>query len=189
MRKVVLTGKAFARFVSYASDGANLRQPREKWKMAMGFLFCQHHQTEIIIADAVGGAFGNQTSVELPPDLYAHIARFEEERPGLFIGGWACSRPGIGLHVTDTDMRNQMYYQSMNPDALALYFDLTRVGPTSLGLLLWRLKDPSSHQYYPITEFSLEGFTRELLQKSLGEAGIDPNIIQQLAEFLKLKDE
>ncbi len=185
---VALTINAVARFLAYANDGATFRIPRDKWKIAMGFLFCQKRGDTYVIADAVGAAFGNDSSVEMPKQVYAHIERFEAERPGMFLGGWACSRPGLGLFASDTDMATQMYYQTVNPDALGLFFDLTRVSPNSLGLYLWRLTAPTQAIYTQITDYTLEGFTREILEESLGGVGIDSQVIAELEKFLKLKD-
>ncbi len=116
-RHVVLTGTAFSSFLRYANDGASFRQPREKWVMAMGWLFCRHQEDKYIIADAMGVVYGNGMYVETTPTTFERVKEYETTHPGTFLGGWTCSRPGIGLFASDTDLHNQLFYQQTNEKA------------------------------------------------------------------------
>lgn len=183
MRKVILTAKAFLNGIKFLSQFARHDMPRGQWVEAMGFLFCKTHGNNYIIADAVGMTSGNDVYVQMDNYQLAKVVELEEARPGTFLGGWFHSHPGLSIFYSDTDVRNQMFYQQQNPDGLGFVFDLTTVSSTFLGLKVFRLHSANATTYYEV-EYELSGFTEETLLEAFEPIGVPRKTIHELAVHL-----
>ncbi|MHA1734622.1 MAG: hypothetical protein ACTSU5_22020 [Promethearchaeota archaeon] len=183
MRKVLLTAKAFVNAIKFLAQFANFNMPRAQWVEAMGFLFCKTHMNNYIIADAVGMTSGNEVYVQMDNYQLAQVVELENERPGTFLGGWFHSHPGLSIFYSDTDCRNQMFYQQQNPDGLGFVFDLTTVSPTFIGLKVFRLVSANSTQYQEVP-YELKGFTEETLVEAFDAVGVPRKVVHELAEYL-----
>jgi proteasome lid subunit RPN8/RPN11/tetratricopeptide (TPR) repeat protein len=184
MRKVVVTAKAFVSFVKFSAQFASFKGMRANWVESMGFLFCKQHMDKYIVADAVGMTSGNSVYVEMSGQQIAQVERLETERPGLFLGGWIHTHPGLGLFFSDTDIQNEMFYQQRNEDGLGIVFDLSLISPVFIGFKVFRLHGPNAHTYYEVTDYELSGFTEDLLRDAFDTLGIDHKITHQLAMHL-----
>ncbi|GAB4312373.1 MAG: hypothetical protein Kow0069_13140 [Promethearchaeota archaeon] len=182
-RKVIITAQAFTNAIKYLAQFANFNMPRAQWVEAMGFLFCKVHMNNYVVVDAVGMTSGNEVYVEISGSALGEVERLERERPGTFLGGWFHSHPGLSLFFSDTDVRNQMFYQQQNPDGLGIVFDLTTVSSEFIGFKVFRLHSANAMTYHEV-EYELRGFTEETLVEAFDPVGIPRKTIHELAKHL-----
>jgi tetratricopeptide (TPR) repeat protein len=177
-RMVVLTAECFEKIISFLGQYGNPLLSKNKCVEAFAFLFCRQTPAYYIIEDAVGVATGERASVELKPEELALIEFFGDQHPDLFLGGWAHSHPGWGLFFSETDERNQMFYQQMNEDGLGLVWDFTLVGKKGkgLGFTILRLDDANRHGYHEVT-FKLQGFSKPFIERIFSPLGYDKKIL------------
>ena len=101
--------------VKYFSQYSSNKIPKEKWVESMGFLFCNVEGDYYIIEDAVGMTSGTELDVQLSPMSLGNLPDLEREKGG-FIGGWWHTHPDLSPFFSETDIKNQVFYQTANPD-------------------------------------------------------------------------
>ncbi|MHA1376857.1 MAG: PCI domain-containing protein [Candidatus Helarchaeota archaeon] len=123
---------------------ANFEIKRSEWKESYGLLIGTIKGEDLIIAEAVPITSGEKYEVAFEEQHYSKAAEYDSlavER-GLFTVGWYHSHPGLGLFLSPTDILNQLGYQNLNPKAVALVFDFTKVSEKKLGFEIFRLDAP-----------------------------------------------
>lgn len=165
---LVITAPALVEIVQFLSESANDSIPRGNWVEGFGYLFCAHEKEaqNYIVKEAVGVAKGHPVGVQLSAEELALVERLQDERPGLFVGGWFHSHPGLGLFFSGTDSENQMFYQQGNPDGVGLVFDHTKISRDALGLKAFRLDNPNAHAYHEVP-FKIRGLSAGHLEEAL----------------------
>ena len=119
MREVIVKFKAFKKMVQYFSKYSSNKIPKSQWVESMGFLFCSVEGDYYFIEDAIGMTSGSELDVQLSPLSLANIQQMEREHDGDFIGGWWHTHPGLSPFFSETDIKNQVFYQTANPDGHA----------------------------------------------------------------------
>ncbi|MHA1818918.1 MAG: Mov34/MPN/PAD-1 family protein [Promethearchaeota archaeon] len=189
VRKVIVMYNVFDEICEFSSKYANFRMPRERWVECMGYLFCKREGDEYIVADAVGMISGSDMYVEMTPEELASIERLEKERPGLFLGGWFHTHPGLTPFYSDTDVQNQSFYQQYNEDGLGIVFDLNMVSEDFIGFKIFRNDSKNAKTYHEVS-YELRDFTEDKLRQALEKLGGYPKwLIHNLAVYLGLSDQ
>ncbi len=191
IKPLVIQANAFIKMIHWMAEYANfssIMQPN--WVEAMGIMFCKDTPEKYVIAEAAGITYGNLVYVETSPQQVAEITRIEEQLrkqdANIYAGGWFHSHPGHSLFFSGTDLANQAYWQTSNPNGVGLVFDLTQVSEVFIGFKFFRL-DSSQAQAYHEVPYELYGFTEETLIEAFKPLGIDIKTIHRLAKYLDLK--
>lgn len=190
-KPLVLQANAFLKMINWMGQFANFTTiPQGNWVEAMGIMFCKETPQKYIIVEAEGITSGNLVYVETSPQQIAQITQIEanlqKDDPSVFAGGWFHSHPGHSLFYSGTDISNQSYWQTGNPNGVGLVFDLTQVSQSFIGFKFFRL-DPNSPQSYYEVPYELYGFTEDTLMQAYKPIGIDIKTIHRLAKSLGLR--
>ncbi|MHA1871103.1 MAG: tetratricopeptide repeat protein, partial [Promethearchaeota archaeon] len=190
---VILSAEAFKDMILFSGRYANPSIPSEEWKEVYGFLAGEliNVQNEFEGADASGGGVikklyikklvpmvhGTRTEVYFSEQDYGLSEKVMDEllKAGMFICGWFHTHPGLGLFLSETDIINQLGFQSAFPKAIAAVFDFTKISNKSNGLKIYRLENPDlgiSSPYYEVlyeieTIEDVKGGNKLFLAKSL----------------------
>ncbi|MFO8017579.1 MAG: hypothetical protein R6U96_03015 [Promethearchaeia archaeon] len=191
IKPLVLQAKAFVKMINWMGKFANFTTiPQSNWVEAMGIIFCRDTPDKYIIVDAEGITSGDLVYVETSPQQVAKItqieAKLQKKDAGIYAGGWFHSHPGHGIFYSGTDLSNQAYWQTGNPNGVGLVFDLTKVTENFIGFKFFRLDAPQAQTYHEV-DYELHGFTEETLMKAYKPIGIDVKTIHRLAKNLGLK--
>ncbi len=167
--KVILNKKVYNTIVASCVRYANTRIPEEDWLEIYGILIghIEKKSRNIIVSEAYPITHtmkkGHILKVSYDSPDYVDASLIEEEAyshdPPEFIVGWYHSHPGIKVMFSQDDIKNQLGYQTNNPDAIGLVFNQVRLvrqvelarrkgDPSKLlendpGFKIFRLKDPS----------------------------------------------
>ncbi|MHA1379444.1 MAG: Mov34/MPN/PAD-1 family protein [Candidatus Helarchaeota archaeon] len=137
---------AYLTIILHACRFANAKLPMDAWKEIYGFLVGKLDGDDVIVEMAVPMAHGSSVEVEFDDEHYIKSAQIDSmaaER-GQFMVGWYHSHPGLGLFLSNTDIKNHLGYQGPNPKAIALVFDHTKLNPPDHpGFDIFKLDDPN----------------------------------------------
>lgn len=181
MKEIIVKYNAFKKMVEYFSKYSSNKIPKEQWVESMGFLFCSVEGDYYIIEDAIGMTSGSELDVQLSPQSLANIAQMEREHDGDFIGGWWHTHPGLTPFFSETDIKNQVFYQTANPDGLGIVFDHSIIDEEYIGFQIFRLVHQFSEEVLEVP-FQLQGFSKEGIQDCMQLLGIEQNVIDALKE-------
>ncbi|MHA1340010.1 MAG: hypothetical protein ACTSRZ_07435 [Promethearchaeota archaeon] len=191
MKKVVVMYEVFRTICEYSSKYANFWLPKEKWIECMGYLLCDNPKkgdTEYIIRKAIGMASGNEMRVEIPLDELSKVEEIIDQNPGLFIGGWWHTHPGLTVFFSETDVQNQSFYQQHNEDGLGIVFDLEMISEDFIGFKIFRNDTRDSLTYHEV-KYELRDFSEEKLKEAFGYLkGIPDWLIHNLCVNYSLKE-
>jgi proteasome lid subunit RPN8/RPN11 len=150
---IVISYNAYRRIVGYAMRYGNNDQPQRSWREVYGILIGSIKENkEVIIKDAIPVMVGGRAYVEYKSKHYVDTAQFntsiyeraiQDNKEDFFVGWWH-THPGIGFIFSPRDIETQLFYQGVNPFAIALVFDHCQKGSTAyyLGVAGIRLKNP-----------------------------------------------
>ncbi|MGQ4875678.1 MAG: Mov34/MPN/PAD-1 family protein [Promethearchaeia archaeon] len=183
MREVIVTFKAYKEMVKYLSQYSSFKIPREKWVECMGILFGRVEGDYYFIEDAIGVTSGTELDVQVSPMKLPEIIQSESNLFGgdLFVTGWWHTHPGLTPFFSETDIKNQAFYQANNPDGLGIVFDHEIIDEDNLGFQIFRLEHQFSDQYYEV-KYQLQGFTKKGIKECMELLGIDERITEALME-------
>ncbi|MBD3229595.1 MAG: tetratricopeptide repeat protein [Candidatus Lokiarchaeota archaeon] len=144
---VKIREKAYRMIALHSMFFGNRDIARAEWKEIYGLLIGKVNNEDVIITDAIPITSGKKYEVEFESEHYSKAAEIDSiaAEKDLFVTGWYHSHPGIGLFLSNTDVKNHMGYQSINPKAVALVFDFTDLDENNLGFKIFKLDNPSSH--------------------------------------------
>lgn len=180
MKQVVIKFKAFKEMIKFFSKYSSNKIPKQKWVESMGFLFCNVEGDFYIIEDAVGMASGSELDVNLSPMKFGNIDQLEREHEG-FIGGWWHTHPDLCLFFSETDVKNQLFYQQSNEDGLGIVFDHAMINKEFLGFKLFRLIHKFSTDYIEV-EYQLQEFAAAGIKEALIPLGLNSDIVEALSK-------
>ena len=142
---VYLSLKTFRNILLHTLFYANFDIKRSEWKETYGLLIGKIKEDDLIIVDSVPITSGEKFEVAFEEKHYLKAAEFDSIaiEKGYFTVGWYHSHPGLGLFLSPTDILNQLGYQNLNPKAIALVFDFTKISEEFLGFEIFRLDDPT----------------------------------------------
>jgi hypothetical protein len=105
----------------------------------------------------------------------SNIDQLVHEHEGDFIGGWWHTHPGLTPFFSETDIKNQVFYQTNNPDGLGIVFDHNMINKDYIGFQIFRLIHQYSEEYVEVP-FQLQGFTKEGIKECMELLGINNEI-------------
>ena len=155
---VYLSYNAYKRIVGYAMRYGNNDLPQKTWREVYGILIGSIKENkEVIIKDAIPVMVGDRAYVEYKSKHYVDTAQFntaiferaiQDDKEDFFVGWWH-THPGIGFIFSPRDIETQLFYQGVNPFAIALVFDHCQKESKSyyLGIAGIRLKNPDFSRY------------------------------------------
>ena len=144
---------AYRRIIGYAMRYGNKDLPQKSWREVYGILIGSiKDNKEVIIKDAIPVMVGDRAYVEYKSKHYVDTAQFntavyersiQDNKEEFFVGWWH-THPGIGFIFSPRDIETQLFYQGVNPFAIALVFDHTEIASSTyyLGIAGIRLKNP-----------------------------------------------
>jgi len=150
---VFLSYNAYRRIVGYAMRYGNNDLPQKTWREVYGILVGTIKENkEVVIKDAIPVMVGDRAYVEYKSKHYVDTAQFntaiyeraiQDNKEDFFVGWWH-THPGIGFIFSPRDIETQLFYQGVNPFAIALVFDHCQKESKSyyLGIAGIRLKNP-----------------------------------------------
>ena len=150
---IIISYNAYRRIVGYAMRYGNNDQPQRNWREVYGILIGSiKNNKEVIIKDAIPVMVGERAYVEYKSKHYVDTAQFntaiyeraiQDNKEDFFVGWWH-THPGIGFIFSPRDIETQLFYQGVNPFAIALVFDHCQKGSKAyyLGVAGIRLKNP-----------------------------------------------
>jgi len=181
LKEVIVKFKAYKAMIKFFSQFSSNKISRDKWVESMGYLFCRIEGDYYIIEDAYGITSGTELDVQVSPMTLSNIDQLIHEHDGDFIGGWWHTHPGLSPFFSETDIKNQVFYQSNNPDGLGIVFDHSMIDKDYIGFQIFRLIHQFSEEYVEVP-FQLQGFTKDGIKECMALLGIDADITQALIE-------
>ncbi|MFX1238534.1 MAG: Mov34/MPN/PAD-1 family protein [Promethearchaeota archaeon] len=145
---VYVSWKAYKRIVGYSLRYSGEFIDSNEWREVYGLLIGHiEDKKRLIVSDAIPMTVGDATGVEFEYIHYADYAEIDgnvyqraiEDGKSEFTVGWFHSHPGLGHFFSPTDTATQLYYQSLNPFAVAIEFDHQEKKEDNLGLSALRL--------------------------------------------------
>ncbi len=177
---IIISYNAYRRIVGYAMRYGNNDQPQRNWREVYGILIGSiKDNKEVIIKDAIPVMVGERAYVEYKSKHYVDTAQFntaiyeraiQDNKEDFFVGWWH-THPGIGFIFSPRDIETQLFYQGVNPFAIALVFDHCQKGSKAyyLGVAGIRLKNPDRGMFatYSNTIQLKFEFTKEEMVKQV----------------------
>ena len=175
---VFLSYNAYKHIVGYAMRYGNNDLPQKTWREVYGILIGSIKENkEVIIKDAIPVMVGDRAYVEYKSKHYVDTAQFntaiferaiQDDREDFFVGWWH-THPGIGFIFSPRDIETQLFYQGVNPFAIALVFDHCQKESKSyyLGIAGIRLKNPDRGMFATYSnsiELKFEGTMEKMVK-------------------------
>lgn len=180
MKEVIVKFKAYQEMVKYFCKYSSNNILKEKWVESMGFLFGNAEDDYYFVEDAIGMTFGTELDVQLSPQSLANLPDLEREKGGFLVGWWH-THPGLTPFFSETDVKNQVFYQTANPDGLGIVFDHSLIDENFIGFQIFRLIHQFSEEYVEVP-YQLQGFYKEGIKECMDLLGIDSKITEKLIE-------
>ena len=166
--------------VKYFSQFSSNKIPSDGWVESMGYLFCNVEGDYYIVEDAYGVTSGTELDVQVSPMSLSNFDQIERDHEG-FLGGWWHTHPGLTPFFSETDIKNQVFYQAQNQDGLGIVWDHSMISSDYVGFKIFRLEHKYSEDYHEV-EFQLQGFPKEGIRECMDLLGIDEEITEALVE-------
>lgn len=179
--KVILNIDVYKTMVTSLTRYSNPNIPTEQWLEVMGLLYGYNDGKDVVITEAVPFTHtkkeGHILKVQFDEADYALAADLETQLmtrdPPQFIVGWFHSHPGILVMLSQDDIKNQLAWQTNNPNAIALVFNHER--------LLKQIQEPQTKGDAPIPLDLDPGFKCFRLQNVT--SGLQANYLEIDYEF------
>jgi len=164
---VFMEHEAFRNIVIHTAEYAHFDMKVKNWKEVYGFLvgYIDEDTKWTHVTDAIPITHGTHYGVEFKKEHYilsAYLNLMCAEKNEFFVG-WYHSHPGLGLFLSQTDIINHLGYQIVNPKAIALVFDHTKIISKEPPVALYQLTDPTlgtSSDYHEI-EYYIGGIKKD----------------------------
>ncbi len=201
---IFISYNAYRRIVGYAMRYGNDDLPQRSWREVYGILIGSIKENkEVIINDAIPVMVGGRAYVEYKSKHYVDTAQFntaiyeravQDNKEDFFVGWWH-THPGIGFIFSPRDIETQLFYQGVNPYAIAVVFDHCQKGSKSyyLGIAGIRLKNPDRGMFATYSnaielkfEFEKEKMVKQVekdikeINKNIGNALKQINFIDEV---------
>ena len=195
---VYLSYNAYKRIVGYAMRYGSNDLPQKAWREVYGILIGSIKENkEVIVKDAIPVMVGDRAYVEYKSKHYVDTAQFntaiyeraiQDDKEDFFVGWWH-THPGIGFIFSPRDIETQLFYQGVNPFAIAFVFDHCQKESKSyyLGVAGIRLKNPDRGMFATYSnsiELKFE-LTKEKMVKNVDKVvkEINKNMKEVLSEI------
>jgi len=195
---VILNKQVYRTIIASGTRFCNARIPEEDWLEIYGILIGKlDKKKNVIVTEAYPithtAKKGHILKVSYDDPDYVDASLIEEDAytrdPPEFIVGWYHTHPGIKVMFSQDDIKNQLGYQTNNPEAIGLVFDpirllrqidiATRKGDpvkplqNDVGFKIFRLKDPNRPMEASYDEVEFE----------FSDAKITPAFIDEAKQF------
>ncbi|MHA1311336.1 MAG: hypothetical protein ACTSQO_10455 [Candidatus Helarchaeota archaeon] len=170
--KVILKASTYKKILLHCTRFANYNIPQTEWKEVYGFLTGNFEGENVVCNDAVPMTHGGSIDVEFNEQNYIEAAMLNEKltEKNEFIVGWYHSHPGLNIFLSTTDIRNHIGYQGINPKAIALVFDHTKLRGGFLGFKIFILDDPMTENTgYHTVDWIIPDLDEKVFAESLFE--------------------
>ncbi|MFX0021831.1 MAG: Mov34/MPN/PAD-1 family protein [Candidatus Hermodarchaeota archaeon] len=155
-KSIIIKPNAYYKMLLHVLRFGNKARDRKQFKEVMGILI-GHIEGEpdkkgildVIIEDAVPISHGGAIEVAFAPEDYVTFSMVDENyaEKGWFSCGWYHSHPGLDIFFSQTDIRNQLGWQTPFPSAIGIVFDHAFLeNPGDLGFRTFRLDNPNKGQ-------------------------------------------
>ncbi|HUX99748.1 MAG TPA: hypothetical protein VMV49_09360 [Candidatus Deferrimicrobium sp.] len=164
---VFIEHSAFRNIVIHTAQYAHFDMKVKNWKEVYGFLigYIDEDTKWTHITDAVPITHGTHYGVEFKKEHYvlsAYLNLMVAENDEFYVG-WYHSHPGLGLFLSQTDIVNHLGYQVVNPKAIAMVFDHTKLIQKEPPIEIFQLDNPTfgvSSNYHSI-EYYIGGIKKD----------------------------
>jgi len=143
---VILKFQAYKDIVLHSTRFANPGINKERWREVYGFLIGTIENNNVVIHESIPMVHGGATEVEFEEQHYIEAAEINEKaaEKSLFLVGWYHSHPGLQIFLSSVDIKNHIGYQGLNPQAIALVIDPSKINATYSGFEIFRLDDATN---------------------------------------------
>ncbi len=169
---VILMSQAYKDIVLHSTRFCNPGINRNQWREVYGFLVGKIEENQVVVHEAIPMVHGGATEVEFEEKHYIEAAEVNEKaaEKGFFLVGWYHSHPGLDIFLSSIDIKNHIGYQGINPNAIALVIDPSKISSTYSGFEIFILDDPTNfNSTYRKLRWKIEG----LDDKFVGQMLID----------------
>ncbi|NVM53125.1 MAG: hypothetical protein HWN66_05435 [Candidatus Helarchaeota archaeon] len=169
---VIIKFQAYKDIVLHSTRFANPGINRKQWREVYGFLIGTIENGNVVVHESVPMVHGGATEVEFEEQHYIEAAEINEKvaEKGFFLVGWYHSHPGLQIFLSSIDIKNHIGYQGLNPKALALVIDPSKISATYSGFEIFNLDDPTNiNSTYKKLNWKITG----LDEKFIGQMLID----------------
>ncbi|MHA1338503.1 MAG: tetratricopeptide repeat protein [Promethearchaeota archaeon] len=147
--EVVFSAKSFRDMILFSARFANKAIPEEEWKEVYGFLVGNiridniNGKEYLYVAKLIPMIHGTRTEVYFSEQDYSLSEMILDKllKMNMFICGWFHTHPGLGLFLSETDIYNQLGFQSAFGGAIAAVYDFTLTTEKNNGLKVYRLSN------------------------------------------------
>ncbi len=177
----VIHHRALGKILRHGFRFCNAAIEQSKWVECMGFLLGDvDDDNMIIIKDAVPVTNGSKVEVRFTSEHYRTSDEINATlSDDLWVVGWYHTHPGHDLFLSTIDRVNHAGYQILNPNAVALVFDPSKVRPKKIDQLdhymkLFKLVNPRKMEaadYLELENIRMEGGFADMVEafKDLAE--------------------
>ncbi len=138
---VIIKAQAYVNMVLHVIRFGAQDLEKKLWKEVMGVCVGKIEKDQVVVYDAIPITHGKRVEVAYSENDYARVETLQANfQQGQFIVGWYHSHPGMGPFLSDVDKANQIYWQNVNPKAIAIVFDHTLLEEGD-GFEIFRLTD------------------------------------------------
>ncbi|MDD1777634.1 MAG: Mov34/MPN/PAD-1 family protein, partial [Candidatus Helarchaeota archaeon] len=188
---VILKFQAYKDIVLHSTRFANPGINKERWREVYGFLIGTIENNNVIIHESIPMVHGGATEVEFEEQHYIEAAEINEKaaEKSLFLVGWYHSHPGLQIFLSSVDIKNHIGYQGLNPQAIALVIDPSKINATYSGFEIFRLDDATNlnssyHKInWKITDLD-EKFVGQMLIDLSHRATIQRPLVEEYGEAI-----
>jgi proteasome lid subunit RPN8/RPN11 len=164
---IFMEHSAFRDIVTHTAQYAHFDLKVKNWKEVYGFLsgYIDEDTQWVHITNAYPITHGTHYGVEFKKRHYvrsAYLNLMIAEQNEFFVG-WYHSHPGLDLFLSETDVMNHLAYQIVNPKAIAVVFDHTKIIQKSPPLMIFQLDNPQygiQSSYHPV-EYYIGGINKK----------------------------
>lgn len=142
---VLIQFQAYKDIVLHSTRFCNPEIKQENWREVYGFLVGKIESNNVVVYEAIPMVHGGSTEVEFKEEHYVEAAEANDKvaEKGFFLVGWYHSHPGLQIFLSSVDIQNHIGYQGLNPKAIALVIDPSKISPTYTGFEIFKLNNPS----------------------------------------------
>ncbi len=155
---VQMNARAYKKFLHFALQHAHPNDARTNWQEVLAVLVGRFNdeKSSVEVTDVIPLAAGSSYHVEAH-DYTKIFSVLSPERlkRGEFVVGWIHTHPGLGLFLSNTDVRTQSLYQRLDKRSIAIVCDPTKTTPNFPGMRAFRVIDVDDPFTSPLQELPI----------------------------------
>jgi tetratricopeptide (TPR) repeat protein len=142
--EIIFAPQVFRDMILFSGRFANPSIQEQEFKEVYGFLIGKIINNETLyIRKLIPMIHGSRTEVYFSEQDYAISEKLMDEifKANLFVCGWFHTHPGLDLFLSEVDIYNQLGFQSVFNNAIAMVFDFTKITANFNGFKAFRLEN------------------------------------------------